>query len=97
MSGEAVALVSFLLAACSPQRQAGSPTPMPHPRRDWRAVTSFLDSAVARGAAPGAVLGVTYRGERFVYVTGQLGADDPRPVTAATISSLSQICRRWLG
>jgi serine-type D-Ala-D-Ala carboxypeptidase len=66
---------------------------MPHPKADWRAAMSFLDSAVARGAAPGAVLGVTHRGERFVHATGQLGADDRRPVTPRMVYDMASLTK----
>ena len=60
---------------------------------DWRAVTSFLDSAVAGGAAPGAVLGVSIDGARFLHTTGQLGADDGTPVEASTVYDLASLTK----
>jgi serine-type D-Ala-D-Ala carboxypeptidase len=60
---------------------------------DWRAVTAFLDSAVAVGAAPGAVLGVSVGGARFLYATGQLGADDPAPVEPSTVYDLASVTK----
>jgi CubicO group peptidase (beta-lactamase class C family) len=63
-------------------------------KTDWRPVTTFLDSAVGSGAAPGAVLGVTVAGNRFVYGTGQMGADDPTrtgPTTVYDLASLTKV------
>ena len=60
---------------------------------DWRAVTTFLDSVVAGGAAPGAVLGVSIDGARFLHTTGQLGADDGTPVEASTLYDLASLTK----
>src|ERR1700712_3202456 len=38
-----------------------------------------LDSAIANGAAPGAVLAVSLGGRHFEHAIGQLAVDDPRP------------------
>ena len=56
-------------------------------------VTEFLDSVVASGAAPGAVLGIAHDGERFVYGSGQLGADEPGSPGAATIYDLASLTK----
>jgi serine-type D-Ala-D-Ala carboxypeptidase len=56
-------------------------------------VTELLDSAVAAGAAPGAVLAITRDGERFVYASGQLGADEPESPGAATIYDLASLTK----
>jgi serine-type D-Ala-D-Ala carboxypeptidase len=56
-------------------------------------VTRFLDSAVAAGAAPGAVLALTLNDERFVYGTGQLGADEPGTPGAATVYDLASLTK----
>jgi CubicO group peptidase (beta-lactamase class C family) len=60
---------------------------------DWRAVTNFLDSAVAGGAAPGAVLGVSVNGARFLHTSGQLGADDGTPVDFSTVYDLASLTK----
>jgi CubicO group peptidase (beta-lactamase class C family) len=62
-------------------------------KADWRAATGFLDSAVAAGAAPGAVLAITYRGERFVHGTGQVGADEPESADGTTIYDLASLTK----
>jgi CubicO group peptidase (beta-lactamase class C family) len=56
-------------------------------------VTQFLDSAVAAGAAPGAVLAITRGGERFVYGSGQLGSDDPEHPGPSTIYDLASLTK----
>ena len=62
-------------------------------KSDWRGVTAFLDSAVAAGAAPGAVLGVSLAGSRFLHATGQMGADEPAPVTPSTVYDLASLTK----
>ena len=56
-------------------------------------MTELLDSAVAAGAAPGAVLAITRDGDRFVYASGQLGADEPESPGAATIYDLASLTK----
>jgi CubicO group peptidase (beta-lactamase class C family) len=52
-----------------------------------------LDSAIAAGAAPGAVLAVSVRGERFTYGTGRLGiADSSRP-NAGTLYDMASLTK----
>jgi CubicO group peptidase (beta-lactamase class C family) len=58
-----------------------------------RRVTQFLDSVVAAGAAPGAVLALSINGERFVYGTGQLGADEPDRPNGRTIYDLASLTK----
>ena len=62
-------------------------------KTDWRPVTAFLDSAVAAGAAPGAVLGVSVAGIRFIHAAGQMGPDEParpEPTTVYDLASLTK-------
>ncbi len=66
---------------------------MPMVKPDWRIVTSLLDSAVAAGAAPGAVLGISVGGARFLHTTGQLGADHPTPVLPSTVYDLASVTK----
>jgi serine-type D-Ala-D-Ala carboxypeptidase len=61
---------------------------------NWQPVMRLVDSALAAGAAPGAVLAVTRRGERFIYAGGQLGSDDPQrpgPDTVYDLASLTKV------
>ena len=62
-------------------------------KTDWRSVTTYLDSAVAAGAAPGAVLGVSVAGNRFIYPTGRLSADEPVPTGPATVYDLASLTK----
>jgi serine-type D-Ala-D-Ala carboxypeptidase len=66
---------------------------MPQLMTDWRPVMAFVDSAVAAGAAPGAVLAVTYRGTRFVHGTGRLGLDDATRPEGTTIYDLASLTK----
>ena len=85
--------VSVAIVACAPPNTPPAAVEMILAKPDWRTVTSFLDSAVASGAAPGAVLGVSSGGTRFLYTTGQLGADDPRPVDSSTRYDLASLTK----
>lgn len=89
----AVLLTAGAALACTPAPPPTEPTPSPVVKPDWRPVTSYLDSAVAAGAAPGAVLGVSVGGARFLYATGQMGADDPAPVDPATVYDLASVTK----
>jgi CubicO group peptidase (beta-lactamase class C family) len=63
-------------------------------KTDWSPVMQYLDSVVAAGGAPGAVLGVLHDGERFVYGTGRLGdlnADRPDGTTIYDLASLTKV------
>ncbi|MFI5209209.1 MAG: serine hydrolase domain-containing protein [Gemmatimonadales bacterium] len=72
-----IAATALILAvAARPVHPIAGPGHAP----DWRRVTAFLDSVVADGDAPGAVLGVSWQGRRFVYGAGHLGIGfDQRP------------------
>jgi CubicO group peptidase (beta-lactamase class C family) len=54
---------------------------------------AFLDSAVASGAAPGAVVAVTHKGNRFIYGTGRLGQDEAERPGATTIYDLASLTK----
>jgi len=60
---------------------------------DWTSVTHYLDSVTANGAAPGAVLGVSERGQRFVYGTGHLGEGDSNRPDGATVYDLASLTK----
>jgi serine-type D-Ala-D-Ala carboxypeptidase len=63
-------------------------------KADWQPVMRYLDSVVAGGAAPGAVLAVTHETERFVYGTGILGdlaPSRPGPTTMYDLASLTKV------
>jgi CubicO group peptidase (beta-lactamase class C family) len=90
--GAGTALV-LLLAACASGHPNNSAAPVPRLKVDWQPVTHYLDSAVARGAAPGAVLGVIHDRERFVYGTGRLGDLDATRPGATTIYDLASLTK----
>ncbi|HEX2249939.1 MAG TPA: serine hydrolase domain-containing protein [Gemmatimonadales bacterium] len=53
----------------------------------------YLDSVIQQGAAPGAVLGVSRDGERFIYGTGSLGQSDTTRPDATTIYDLASLTK----
>lgn len=55
--------------------------------------TAVLDSAIRAGAAPGAVLAVSVRGERFVYGTGRLGLDDTTRPDGRTLYDMASLTK----
>ena len=52
-----------------------------------------LDSAIAAGAAPGAVLAVSLGGRHFEHAIGQIGVDDPRPPDGRTIYDMASLTK----
>jgi len=84
--------LALIMLACAP-RTLPSPAPVSFDLAGLKPVTELLDSAVAAGAAPGAVLAITRDGERFVYASGQLGADEPESPGAATIYDLASLTK----
>jgi len=78
-----------LLLACG-----GNPSPPPAAPFDrFGSVTHYLDSMIRDGAAPGAVLGVSFRGRHFVHGSGRLGQDDSRRPDAATLYDLASLTK----
>lgn len=61
--------------------------------RTLAGVARVLDSVVADGAAPGAVLGVSAAGRRFFHGAGRLGQDDPRRPDETTIYDLASLTK----
>jgi CubicO group peptidase (beta-lactamase class C family) len=76
-----------LASACAPGRPAA-----PQPS-GWAGVTRLLDSVIASGDAPGAVLGVSYRGRHYFYGTGRLGQDDATTPDSATVYDLASLTK----
>jgi len=70
---------------------AGAPRLTP---RDplWRAAL-FLDSAIAQGAAPGAVIAVSSHGHRWYYGTGHLGQDDRTRPDSLTLYDMASVTK----
>lgn len=75
------------LAACAP-----SPPSPPAPA-GWPEVVGFLDSVVADGVAPGAVLGVSLAGCHYYHGTGRLGLDDPTRPDSTTVYDLASLTK----
>lgn len=53
----------------------------------------LLDSAVRAGAAPGAVVAVSYRGARYLYGTGRLALNEPRRPDGNTVYDLASLTK----
>ncbi len=53
----------------------------------------LLDSAVAAGAAPGAVVAVSSRGARFLYGTGHIALDDPTRPDGRTVYDMASLTK----
>lgn len=52
-----------------------------------------LDSAIAAGAAPGAVLAVSLGGRHFEHAIGQLAVDDKRPPNGRTLYDMASLTK----
>ncbi len=88
-------LALVALAACAPGPGA-PPGVVPSCAAgvcDWSPLVRLLDSAVAAGAAPGAVVAVSVRGQRFIHGTGRLAGDDPRPPGPGTVYDLASLTK----
>jgi CubicO group peptidase (beta-lactamase class C family) len=82
------------LAACAPGGSVAPPAPIcPGAPCLLDPLKALLDSAVAAGAAPGAVLAVSSHGQRFVYATGRLALDDPTRPDARTVYDLASLTK----
>jgi CubicO group peptidase (beta-lactamase class C family) len=84
----------LLALACAPRTDYDIPTAMTVLKTNWNPVTSLLDSAIAAGAAPGAVLGVSVAGQRYLYASGRLTRDEParaEPTTVYDLASLTKV------
>jgi len=77
-----------LLAGCS--RSTVAPVPVLSPLDP---VTRLIDSAIRARAATGAVLAVSWRGQRFVYGAGKLALDDPTRPDGHTIYDLASLTK----
>lgn len=87
LAGHAL-LGAWLALACSPAPPPSGPAPTPGD------LAALLDSAVAAGAAPGAVIGLSVRGKHWYYGTGRLGLDDatrPDEHTVYDLASLTKV------
>jgi CubicO group peptidase (beta-lactamase class C family) len=81
-------------AACAGGPPPGSPLPTSAPLESrLKAATHLLDSLIADGAAPGAVLAVSSNGERLIYGTGRLGLDDPTVPNRSTLYDMASLTK----
>lgn len=95
MRGIPLVAVAVTLVACSaPLLPHTDPIPVSAAlSMQLEPAARVLDSAIAAGAAPGAVLAVSVRGERFVHSVGQLGADDARPPDGRTLYDMASLTK----
>ena len=78
----------LLMAGCG--RASVAPVPVPSALDP---VTRLIDSAIRARAATGAVLAVSWRGQRFVYGAGKLALDDPTRPDGHTIYDLASLTK----
>jgi len=89
-------LAATLAAGCGSGVPA-QPAPTPFcevPSCAWTPLIAGMDSAVTAGAAPGAVLGVSFHGVRHFHSSGRIGIDQPRrpgPSTVYDLASLTKV------
>jgi serine-type D-Ala-D-Ala carboxypeptidase len=83
----------MVAVGCAPRTEPRIPSAMTVLKTNWNPVTSFLDSAIAAGAAPGAVLGVSVAGQRYVYASGRLTRDEPAPAEPTTVYDLASLTK----
>jgi len=83
-------LVLTALAGCLPGPARLAPEAR-HP--DWGPLVALMDSAIAEGAAPGAVVGISWRGQWFTYGTGRLGQHAGRRPGGTTVYDLASVTK----
>jgi CubicO group peptidase (beta-lactamase class C family) len=86
------AAVAAALAACG-----GAPSLAPGPtcpaRCDWAQLAAAVDSAVADGAAPGAVVAISATGSRFYHSAGRIGIGRRERPDARTVYDLASLTK----
>ena len=87
------ALLMLITLGCAPRTDILIPSALTVAKTDWSPVTTFLDSAVAAGAAPGAVLGVSVAGQRYLYASGRLTRAETAPAEATTVYDLASLTK----
>jgi CubicO group peptidase (beta-lactamase class C family) len=83
-----LAVATALTTACTPLAPGA-----PAPRRGFASLAALVDSAVAAGAAPGAVVGVSLRGRRWFHGTGRFGLDDASRPDERTVYDLASLTK----
>lgn len=85
------AALLLAVAGCAPRTPSGPEPLASHP--DWKSLRRFVDSAVAAGAAPGVVIGVSWPGHRYVYGTGHLGNGIRKRPNGSTVYDLASLTK----
>ncbi len=83
----------MVAVGCAPRIDSRIPSAMTVLKTNWTPVTTFLDSVVSAGAAPGAVLGVSVAGQRYVYASGRLTRDEPEQAEPTTVYDLASLTK----
>lgn len=92
--GVAALALFAAITACAGGPPPGATLPTSAPLASRLApVAHLLDSMIAAGAAPGAVLAVSVDGERFIYGTGRLGLDDPAVPNRSTLYDMASLTK----
>jgi CubicO group peptidase (beta-lactamase class C family) len=87
-------MATLALAACARPAPIPIPPPLcPAGPCTLDALKTLLDSAVAAGAAPGAVVAISSHGARFVYGAGRLALDDPARPDGRTVYDLASLTK----
>lgn len=89
--------LSFFAGGCAAQASPIKPSIDPGRLRlsipQFSVAYNYLDSAIAAGAAPGAVLAVSHHGQWFIHGTGRLGLDDPTTPDSSTLYDLASLTK----
>lgn len=87
-------MIAIALAALVAASAASSPPRAGPPRTpDWRRLAQYLDSVVADGAAPGAVVAISWHGQHYVHGAGHLGQGLPAVPDGRTIYDLASLTK----
>ena len=87
-------LVPLLAAAACSRAPVAMPRPLcAGPPCALDRLAPLLDSAVAAGATPGAVVAVSSHGARYIYGAGRLALDDPRRPDGHTLYDLASLTK----
>lgn len=82
------------ITACAGGPPPGNLNPLSAPLAARLApAVRLLDSMIAAGAAPGAVLAVSINGERFIHGTGRLGLDDATVPDRGTLYDMASLTK----
>jgi CubicO group peptidase (beta-lactamase class C family) len=87
-SRHALGALAATLAGCA-SATAGAVAP----DAGWSGLAAIVDSAVAAGAAPGAVLAVSAGGRQWLHAAGRLGLDDPSAPDERTVYDLASLTK----